>query len=360
MGQPGSTGHESEIHSSSHWDPHHWDLDHWNPHYSDHLKIRTYDHVLAWIFILGTVAGVLGNSCAVCFFWPRRKKTIHDMLYLTITAVDLITVSSSFPLIASLLNDRHPLLFENQFFCGVWTSLVILTTEMSIFLAMVICVTRTMIMKYPKRPINRSLVIGAIIAYFTVSVVLDVLYIGQRWILPSFKPIISACWVIPIDKLSIPFYLGNFLQVCKFFVPSLLTLICFVVGIRILMQKPVLGRKNGEGFRRVSVTISIFTGVFLFFNIPNFLFVVWGALRIFGLRSELELFDVDDKRMYFIHLMLQILPMFLNAVVNPLLYALRMKEYHDWNQDSFKSLARRFSSRKVGDNNYKERSDDAE
>ena len=115
------------------------------------------------------------------------------------------------------------------------------------------------------------------------------------------------------------------------------------------MKKPVLSRKNGEGFRRVSVTISIFTGVFLFFNIPNFLFVVWGALRIFGLRSELELFDVDDKRMYFIHLMLQILPMFLNAVVNPLLYASRMKEYHDWNQESFKSLARRFSSRRVGD-----------
>ena len=167
MGQPGSAGHESETHSLSHMDSD-WDPDHWNPHYSDHLKIRTYDHVLAWIFILGTVAGVVGNSCAVCFFWPRRKKTIHDMLYLTITAVDLITVSSSFPLIASLLNDRHPLLFENQFFCGVWTSLVILTTEMSIFLAMIICVTRTMIMKYPKRPINRSLVIGAIIAYFTV------------------------------------------------------------------------------------------------------------------------------------------------------------------------------------------------
>ena len=310
----------------------------------EHLKIWTYDHILAGVFILGTVVGVFGNSCAICFFWPRRKKTIHDLLYLAICTVDLITVLSSFPVIASLLNDRRPMLFGDSLFCDLWTALVILIIEMAIFLAMIICVTRTMIMKYPMRPINRSWIIGAIIGYLIACVLIDVLFFGQGWTKPKFWATSSACWIsfhVKIPNSS--FYLGHVLQLIKFLVPSLITLICFVVGIRILKKKPVLNRKNVEGFHRASVTISIFTAVFLFFNAANFVIVLWSALRIFGLPSDNELFKRDDGRKYYFHLTLQILPMFLNAVVNPVLYALRMKEYHDWNQESLRSSLRRLS-----------------
>ena len=303
----------------------------WDPFY-DHLKIRTYDHVLAWIFILGTVAGVLGNSCSVCFFWPRRKKTIHDMLYLTITAVDLITVSSSFPLIASLLKDRYPILFGNKVFCGVWIALVTINMKISIFLATIICVTRTMIMKYPKRPINRSFIIGAIIGYFIFLVLFDMMYILKKWSAFEYQANISCCWILYLVEFKYATYLGIIFQAVTLFFPSLIVFICFIAGIRILMTRPDLSNENRKGFRRVSITISIFTAFFLFFNIPCFIRQMWNVLESFGLKSAFNILFSYDKLAgsYYIELISMILPMFLNAVTNPLLYILRMKEYQIW------------------------------
>ena len=318
----------------------------WGPFYDYILKIRPYDHVLAWIFIIGTVAGILGNSCSVCFFWPRKKKTIHDMLYLLISAVDLITVSSTFPLIASLLSDRHPLLFENNFFCGVWISLVILTTEMSIFLAMAICVSRTMIMKYPTHTINRSMLIGAIIGYFVFLVLFDMMYILNRWAVHIYKYYVSSCWLYFLRRTMYAMYLGIFLQAVTLFVPSLIIFICFIVGIRILFTKPTISGEHRKGFRRVSITISIFTAVFLFYNTPCFIRQIWALAKAFGLNSPYDIFSNVEGGIsysYYVEPITMILPMFLNAVTNPLLYILRMKEYQNWIRLPIKNMVQRFS-----------------
>ena len=320
-------------------------MQYWVIFYRENLK--TYDHVLAWIFILGTVAGVLGNSCSVCYFWPRKKKTIHDMLYLSISAVDLITVSSIFPLIASLSNDRHPgILFSNKVFCGVWISLVILTTEMSIFLAMAICVTRTMIMKYPKHTINRSMLIGAIIGYFVFLVLFDMIYILNGWTVGEYYYHVSSCWLDYSIKTKYAMYLGIFLQAVTLFVPSLIIFVCFIVGIRILLNKPTISGENRKGFRRVSITISIFTAVFLFYNTPCFIKQIWTLAEAFGLNSPYDIFsNVEGGISYlsYVELLTMILPMFLNAVTNPLLYILRMREYQNWIRLSIKNMVQRFS-----------------
>ena len=86
-------------------------------YYTQVLGIQTSDRVVATLIILGIVGGLLGNGSAICFFWPRRRKTIHDLLYLAITVVDFLTVLSISPLVVSLLNDRQAMLFKNDVFC---------------------------------------------------------------------------------------------------------------------------------------------------------------------------------------------------------------------------------------------------
>ena len=308
----------------------------WEQDY-DKLKIRIYDHVLGGIFILGTVVGVLGNSSAVCYFWPRRKKTIHNMLYLTITAVDLITVSSMFPVIASLLNDRHPMLFQDEIFCEFWRSLFFATMKLSIFLAMVICFTRTMMMRYPKRSISRSGMIGAIIGYFTFWVFFDLLYVLNGWTHSLYFNKLSCCWNwADFKKFSFGMVLLLNLQAVAVFAPSLIIFICFIIGVRILLNRPVFGGENRKGFRRVSITISLFTAVFLFFNIPCTIMLIWNLLDLFGLTSSRS-----RTSNYYLDLCLVILPIFLNAVTNPLLYILRMKEYQNWIMLLYKNFAQR-------------------
>ena len=309
-------------------------------------EIKTYDHVLAWIFILGTVAGVLGNSCAVCYFWPRRKKTIHDLLYLSISTIDLITVSIGFPLIASLLNERRPTLFSNKVFCGLWICLEIICMEISIFLAMVICVTRTLIMKYPKRPINRSMIIGAIIGYFIFLVLCDAIFLLNRWnVFGHYVWYHSCCWVRHSrePKYPIASFIDYILQAVTLLAPSLIIFICFIVGIRILLTKPTFSGENRKGFRRVSITISIFTAVFLFFNIPCTMSLIWEFVSQFGFYSAYDMFENNKGGKYYIELISKILPMFLNAVTNPLLYILRMREYQHWIRLFIKNMVQRFN-----------------
>ena len=305
------------------------------------LNIGTYDYVLAWIFILGTVAGVVGNSCAVCFFWPRRKKTIHDLLYLSISNVDLITVIMISPLTAPFLNGRFSSIFRNEVLKVMWISVMSISIKFSIFLAMVICVTRTMNMRCPKRPINRSWIIGSMIGYFTFLFFFDVITVSIRWI--RFNDPCCSLFVNihgdGFDKLAITF------QTFVIFIPSLIIFICFIVGIRILLTRPALSSENRKGFRRVSITISIFTAVFLFFNIPCSIKLIWNLLILFDLTSLHDILPDDENSIdlfdLYVDVMLVILPMFLNAIANPILYVLRMKEYQNWVRGFFKNLLQR-------------------
>jgi hypothetical protein len=68
-----------------------------------------------------------------------------------------------------------------------------------------------------------------------------------------------------------------------------------------------------------------------------------------GLSSAGILPDLSEvfplKGLFYAHLMLQIFPLFLNAVINPILYLLRMPGYQTWTRQSLKSS--RSKSQKV-------------
>ena len=304
-------------------------------------NLKTPDVVLGLLCLFGTIVGILGNGAAFCFFLPRRRRTIHDLLYMTITAVDFVTVSSSFPVIASLFNYRYPMFFANDTFCDTWISLVQFTARMSIFLAMIICINRTIIMAYPHRPINRTLVIAAVVVNAVIAMTVDVFSLSQPWCFAMYNHTRSSCVIsINMDHSDSLFVVRLFLLislVIGFLVPSLITTVCFVIGIRILMTRPALGNEDNIRYRRVSVTISIFTGVFLICNTPCILALIWEVLSAVDLVAshlEYRIFR------YYMSLTLQIFPIFLNAVVNPLLYALRMRDFQNWIRQALKKIAR--------------------
>ena len=54
-------------------------------------RIELVDRVVGSVSILGIFVGFMGNGSAACFFWPRRNKTIHNVLYLAVTVVNCLT-----------------------------------------------------------------------------------------------------------------------------------------------------------------------------------------------------------------------------------------------------------------------------
>ena len=222
---------------------------------------------------------------------------------------------------------------------------------MSIFLAMIIFINRTIIMAYPNRSINRALVIAAIAVYAVLAMIVDAFCLTQPWCYAGYSSTRSSCNInmIRVDEdyshLLFIFQMFRFISlIIGFFVPSLITAVCFVIGIRILMTRPALGNEDNIRYRRVSVTISIFTGVFLICNTPCILALIWEVLSQVDLVASYK--DYKIFRYYMI-LTLQTFPMFLNAVVNPLLYALRMRDFQNWIRQAPMKIAGLYSCRPV-------------
>ena len=305
-----------------------WDWDHF---YTEVVRIKTSDRALGSVLILGALVGVLGNISAIFYFWPRRGKTIHDLQYLMITIVDVVSTSVfGLPVAISLFNNRRAVLFENDVFCTSWTLVILFTGRMSMFLAMMISITRTIAMKCPSCPIKRSWVIGPIAGYAAYLILIYVIYVPQGWHFAIYAAKVSSCGIdfmhrgIPLVAM----YIGMISYVVELIVPSLTTFVCFVIGTWFLMTQPVLGNANDRKFRRVSITIAIFTGVFLVCNAPCFLCQLWKYF-VWLINRKLPL-KQPDKFHFYDQLLLQRFPIFVNAVINPFLYLLRMRGYQNW------------------------------
>ena len=85
--------------------------------------------------------------------------------------------------------------------------------------------------------------------------------------------------------------------------------------------------------------LSMFTAVFLVFNLPCIAVLIWEALWLTGIPQP---YMVIDNGQFYFYLMSTIFPMFLNALANPLLYALRMREYQNWIRQAQRKIARIF------------------
>ena len=298
------------------------------------------DRAVGTLLILGILVGFLGNFSAVCYFWRRRHKTIHDLLYLAITVVDCLTVLSTMPLVVSLLNYRNEMFFGNKVFCIAWASVFLFTARMSMFLVMMICITRTFAMKYANRPIKRPLVVGSITGYAAYMMVMYLVYIPQSWHNGTYEIERSSCVIVIFDdSMGMPRtakYFGTISYFVEVALPSVITFVCFMVGVWFLKSRPVLANGNENKFRRVSVTIALFTAVFLVCNIPCSFILFWNGLHYL-------LNKVPRSKDAYTELMLQFFPIFLNAAINPLLFLWRMRAYQNWLHQTLRNLSVRLN-----------------
>ena len=235
------------------------------------------------------------------------------------------------------------MLFDNKVFCTICSSVIIFTARMSMFLAMMICITRTIAMKYPFFHIKRSWLIGAISGYAGYMMVINLIYLPQKWHYGLYSYKLSSCYIVYLEFYAVPVFAAYFGVISLFLeltLPSLVTFVCFCISTFVLMTRPAVGNEDENKFRQVSVTIAIFTAVFLMCNIPCFLFLMWNILSAFRfLPSDNRVFSGDRAYLrYYIKLMLQYFPVFLNAAINPLLFLLRMRKYQNWTRQTLKKL----------------------
>ena len=298
------------------------------------------DHKVGTYFVGGMtitlmIIGILGNIPAFLYFCRKWKRT-PDMFYTMITAIDFCTSISTFPVIASLLHNRSPILFDSTIICTSWPVFFYLSVRVSMFLVMLMSISRTIALIFPFYDIHRhdNKIYPVTLFYSLALLVIDAVYLIFEELKARFKENLSLC-ELQIEKTESiedyskgAYFYSIFLQF-TILLPSLLVFVSFVSSTIFLLKKKSMQNDGKKKFRKVSITIALFSALFLACNLPCFALQAIYFIALVG-NDRLNLIAQDPILSNFSHLLSVFLLTVLNAALNPCFYLLRMPQYRKW------------------------------
>ena len=308
----------------------------------------TLDRIIGSVLVICFVVGLLGNVFALAFFLSIKRKSLPGKLYIIIVSVDIGTFSATIPVIISLFNNREAKLFENFIVCGGFTIAAYFFLRMSMYLVAVMSVTRTIAIIKPHRArtsctLKRIATVIACYSFFLLFV--DGALFALGWMRAKYyRTLRSFCsYEITDSSPNWAVLLIYVLFEIEIFAPSVVVFVSFVAGTVALFRSTRVKINRREGSktsiqsiqstsdleaisRQVSITISLFTAVFLVCNIPLFVYQLIYSLSKF-LPSVQKMLDNQEFNKKYSHLLCLVLPYVLNATANPFLYLTRMPRY---------------------------------
>eukprot|EP00116_Pleurobrachia_bachei_P007393 sb/3467655/ len=246
-----------------------------------------------------------------------------------------------------------PVLFGYHIICTGWRVLFKSFTRMSVFLVLLLSVSRAISMVAPLRKVSRTVVLRVLVVYL--------------FYLPTEVIVFSIVWRnetgVTYDITGVycfedqPENLYNSLYVASLGLPAILITFSFivsVVAIRNSMKRRSLfrrvavprgvNREEGRRMRRplvdaakrqASWTILIFTLTYLIFNLPHCINMILWMITMNRTVPEGEYrypgTFYDNKFMYaYSWNITEVLSCGLNSASNPLVYYCRMSAYRKW------------------------------
>ena len=281
--------------------------------------------VLAMIFM---AIGILGNGLSFLYFRRKVEVSLPLYLYAIVSAIDFCEASLSFPVIDSLLNARHPRLFDHAGFCLFWALMFSYLRRMSIIMVMAVCLTRAIATSNPFRNVRTSTVLFTIIAYTGLIFIVDVVYLSSNWLQTEYRPKESLCEVFStLVNAKVAVY--SILLQIELLIPCCAVIVSFFVCM-VSLRGWRTGSRRAKTRRRATVTIALFSLVFLICNFPVFLLQLDYLLANFTNITTVDEFSHQAFLGWYAHLLSHFLLSLLNTAVNPCLYFLRMPNYRQW------------------------------
>ena len=301
-----------------------------------HTFNKSADQMIAAVLITCVAVGVPCNIASLLYFWSRRKHSFPNVLYTFISAVDACTCVLTLPIICSLMNGRQPLgFFLSYTLCGVWYVPFYFTLRFSQFLVLVMSVTRTVNILAPFISIKKRVVLVACWVYAGYILTVKAVVIGFGVNKFSFFSKIASCtetnYVDPPDWKYMAFVMTD---LANLILHSVIVFVSVVLSIMALAKGSMPGN---DDFRRVSITITIFTAVFLVCNLPMFLAELLNNIVFVWRRENVEVAKSPFFVWYFILISYRVL-IPVNAAVNPFIYFWRMESLRSWILDHLRKI----------------------
>ena len=310
---------------------------------------KTADLIIGTLSGVCMLIGITGNISSTIYFWRRRAGSLPNLLYTVVSVVDICICGLALPVSISLFNDRRPVLFSSYIVCGVWTFLFNLLQRLSMFLVLLVSSTRAIAILFPFYHLKKTVVFTTCVCFGVFLIELDSVYLGFGVLSFIFWSPAGCCGVGPkYFPPGITWTVYIMLLLVMVFAISIAVFVSFVastvalskrkkpqneaffslVTSTVAVKRKTILSKVDKKSREVSVTIALFSAVFLICNLPLFIQqLLSNCIAWFGLDNFL-----DDNTFIFWYgwLLSQFFFTVLNATLNPVLYHLRFKMFRQW------------------------------
>ena len=307
---------------------------------TDFSETQLTDKICGSILCLCFVFGSTANIFAFMYFFRIKAKSLCEKLYCIISGFDFTTSIAQFPVMFSLWHHRKPLLFTSRLFCGVWVMIFEYLQRASIYLIVLLSVTRTLAIVRPFSVINERAVLLSLIPY-TVLLFAD-LIIGMcfskfsvafyylfdfGYPIRGFKYLDNRTDLTPEQNSFMK--IQNWIYSIEVILPSIIIFISFALALGRLQTVPK-ETSSEKKVHRASVTIALATALFLTLNLPFFLML---SIQIYDdNRTEEDQKILPKQETVSVHIwpIAKVLFVTLNASLNPVLYFFRIGTFRRW------------------------------
>ena len=287
------------------------------------------DKLLGGFLAICLVVGTTGNIISLNYFLSTKRATLAEKLYAIMCSIDFCTCIFHFPVMMSLLRGREPGLFLDLWFCGAWTVSFEFVQSTTTFLVMLISLTRTIKITFPFIKIHKRLVLWSFGGYCVLSFVHFLVGITVDMTFAYFGDVVycvTTCKYEWFNKML------NIFSSMQTGIPSLIIFLSFVISALNLRRASV----NAEGQQRntkATVTITIFTFIFIMCNTPFFVLMVLLIMeQYFSQAYSYPGYFFKSCNWMSLHswVTAKIGCVVLNATLNPLMYVFRMQKLKSW------------------------------
>ena len=286
-------------------------------------EFRVYDCLTATGFLVCFIIGLPGNCLALKYFIQTKKRNLSTVLYIVACSIDICSSVIHLPVAFNWLNGRSFGILGNTIFCSMWYFILLLLQQMSMFVVMLISLSRTIVIVNPFYEVNKKAIL--------MSIIINLIY-HCFWNILHFLSASELHYNVGFCQMYSESFLNTLYQVnfsISSGVPPIIVFLAFLVSVGKL-RKSDMADESQKHNRQASITITYFAAIFLFCNFPTFMNNALFTFTMTKYKSYPGPIYRNDFMFFYSWLLTELFFLVLNASLNPVLYFWRMKDMRTW------------------------------
>ena len=304
----------------------------------------TGDVLLGAVLVFCMVIGVPGNVLAVAHFVISYRESkqgtnqsVFNLLYSVIGVTDILICATLFPNIQVFFNGRDSPLFQDSTFCVCWGFLWEILPFFSVFLVMVLSISRTKTLYHPLVKFSEgfaSLVITLYIFVLSIKIISPILVIHEVMGIEhqhgSFVNSKYGAYCHVYVRESETFWMVsstvNWILLVMPIFPIIVSCVLTIYKLAISRRASMRTMTPNVVQTRATITVVIFTATYILYNIPIFLNYLLFAITVYNHKQYTDVFNTGTLYWYSWNFTYVVCTA-LNSTTNPVIYAFRMKKF---------------------------------